>query len=64
MILTFDDVLELLKKEDEVTLLELLNLSSEELVEILESHIEDRQDHIRAYYGEDSEEVGREEERD
>ena len=48
--MTFNDLCEQLKKEDEVTLIELLNLSSIELVDILESYIEDRQDYIRNYY--------------
>lgn len=56
--LTFNDLCDLLKKEDEVTLLELLNLSSEELVDILESFIEDNQDKLRNYYNETSEDVG------
>jgi len=55
--LVFDDLKELLKKEDEVTLIELLDLSSDELVEILESYILDQQDRLRAYYNEDSEEL-------
>ncbi len=56
--LTFNDLCELLKKEDEVTLIELLNLSSEQLVDILESFIEDKQDSLRNYYNETSEDVG------
>ena len=32
--ITFDDLKELLKKEDEVTVIELLNLTSHDLVEI------------------------------
>lgn len=56
--LTFNDLCELLKKEDEVTLLELLDLSSSELVDTLESFIEDRQDKLRSYYNETSEDVG------
>jgi hypothetical protein len=56
--LTFNDLCELLKKEDEVTLLELLDLSSSELVDTLESFIEDKQDKLRSYYNETSEDVG------
>lgn len=56
--MTFDDLCDLLRKEDEVTLIELLNLSSEELVDILESYIEDKQDYLRNYYNEASEVVG------
>lgn len=59
--MTFDDLKETLKHEDEVTIIELLDLTSEDLVEILESFIEDKQDKLRNYYGEDSEDVGREE---
>ena len=54
----FNDLCELLKKEDEVTLLELLDLSSSELVDTLESFIEDKQDKLRSYYNETSEDVG------
>ncbi len=60
--MTFNDLCELLKKEDEVTLLELLDLSSSELVDTLESFIEDKQDKLRSYYNETSEDVCREEE--
>ena len=56
--MTFNDLCELLKKEDEVTLLELLDLSSSELVDTLESFIEDKQDKLRSYYNETSEDVG------
>ena len=56
--MTFNELCELLKKEDEVTLLELLDLSSSELVDTLESFIEDKQDKLRSYYNETSEDVG------
>lgn len=59
--MTFDDLLELLRKEDELTVLELLNISTIELVDILDGFIWDKQEHIRNYYGENSEGVGREE---
>lgn len=59
--ITFDDLKELLKKEDEVTVIELLNLNSTDLVEILESYIFDNQERLYHYYGEDSEELGGEE---
>ncbi len=55
--LTFNDLCELLKKEDEVTLIELLDISSDELVDVLESFIEDRQDYLRNYYNEDDSSV-------
>lgn len=55
--ITFDDLKELLHKEDELTFLELLDLSSNELVDILESYIFDKQEQLREYYGESSEEL-------
>lgn len=54
--MTFYDLQERLSKEDEVTLLEILDLSSGELVDLLESVIYDKQDSIRSYYGDDEEE--------
>ena len=54
--MTFDDLKEKLKKEDEVTLIELLNLNSFELVDILESHIFDQQDRLRNYYDDEADE--------
>lgn len=48
---TFNDLIDQLKQEDEVTLLEILNISSEELVDMLESVIFDKQDRVRDYYG-------------
>lgn len=59
--ITFNDLCEQLKREDELSLLEILDISSDELVEMLESYISDNQDHIRHYY-ENSEGVGWEEE--
>ena len=59
--MTFDDLLEQLKQEDEVTLLEILNLSSTEIVDHLESVIFDNQDRVRAYYGDNDEAVDGEE---
>ena len=56
--MTFNDLLEELKHEDEVTLLELLNLNTFDLVDILESQIFDQQDKLRVYYGENPEELG------
>ena len=49
---TFADVLSDLKREDEVTLLEILNLSTDELVDLLQDTIEDNMDRILAYYNE------------
>lgn len=53
--MTFDDIKQKLKHEDELTILELLDLTSEELIEILEEQIYDKQDAIRSFYGEDEE---------
>lgn len=50
---TFNDLLEQLKKEDEVTLLEILDLTSEDIVDLLEYVIYDKQDRIWNHYGED-----------
>lgn len=52
---TFADVLDDLKRESEVDLLEILDLSSEELVDLLQDTIEDKLDKILQHY-EDSEE--------
>ena len=58
---TFNDLLERLELEDEVTILEILNLSTEELVDTLEPMIYVRQDRVRSYYGEDDETMDGEE---
>ena len=47
---TFADVLERLKRETEVDLLEILDLSSEELVDLLQDTIEDKLGRILNYY--------------
>jgi hypothetical protein len=60
--MTFDDLKEKLKHEDEITVIEILDLSSEELVDILESYIYDQQEKIRNYYCETTEAMGGEEE--
>ena len=52
---TFADVLDDLKRETEVDLLEILDLSSEEHVDLLQDTIEDKLDKILQHY-EDSEE--------
>ena len=59
--MTFDDLCERLKQEDEVTLLEILDLTSNEIVDLLEAEIFDRQQRVRNYYNEDDETVDREE---
>jgi hypothetical protein len=50
--MTFDDLCERLKLEDEVTLLEILDVTSGELVDLLEGVIFDKQQRIRDYYNE------------
>jgi len=47
---TFNDLTERLKQEDEVSLLEILDISSDELVDLLESVIYDKQQRVRDYY--------------
>lgn len=54
---TFQDLLEQLKREDEVTILEILDMTSEDLVNKLEDIIFDKQDLILEYYGETSEDL-------
>ena len=44
MIYTLDELIEKLKTLDEVTLLEVLDISSEEIVERFSDYVEDRQD--------------------
>lgn len=56
---TFHDLLEQLKHEDEVTVLEILDIASDELVDALEGIIFDRQQRVRDYYGCDEEELDR-----
>lgn len=54
---TFQDLLDALKKEEETTLLEILDLTSSDLVDALEALIHDKQERILQYYGEDDETV-------
>jgi len=54
---TFADLIDQLKREDEVTLLEVLGISSGELVDLIESYIFDKQETIWNYYNEDPEEL-------
>ena len=58
---TFDDLIQQLKREDEVTILEIQDISSEELVDLIESYIFDKQETIWNYYNENPEELGWEE---
>ena len=53
MSFTFSELLDKLKLEDESTLLELLDLTSLELVDYLEDVIFREQEKLREYYGED-----------
>ena len=57
---TFADVLERLKRETEVDLLEILDLSSEELVDLLQDTIEGKLDRILQYYENETELDGEE----
>ena len=59
MTMTFYDLKENLKKEEETILVELLNLTSEDLVDLLEDVIESNQDKLRQYYGENDSSVDR-----
>lgn len=50
---TFPEVMDKLKRETEVDLLEILNLSSEELVDLLQDTIEEQLDRILLHYEND-----------
>jgi len=56
MTLTFADLKEKLKQELEPDFLEILDLTTEDLVDLLEMEIENRQERIRNYYDEQDEE--------
>lgn len=67
MALTFHDLVELLKREDEVTLLEILEISSEDLIERFGDWIEERYEELTEKYQDevfgtedDEDEFGRE----
>lgn len=67
MALTFHDLVELLKREDEVTLLEVLEISSEDLIERFGNWIEERYEELTEKYQDevfgtedDEDEFGRE----
>lgn len=54
---TYQDLLDKLKKEDEVTVLEILDLTSTELVDLIESYVYDNINRVENYYDcEDDEE--------
>ena len=58
---TFPEVMDKLKRETEVDLLEILDLSSEELVDLLQDTIEAQWERIQRYYENDSQVDGEEE---
>lgn len=67
MALTFHDLVDLLKREDEVTLLEVLEISSEDLIERFGDWIEERYEELTEKYQDevfgtedDEDEFGRE----
>ena len=62
MSFTISELLDKLKSEDETTLLELLDLTSLELVDYLEDVIFREQEKLREYYGEDESSVDWQEE--
>lgn len=51
--MTFTDLCDKLKRETEVDLLEILDLSSEELVDLLQDTIEEQLDRILLHYEND-----------
>lgn len=59
--MTFNDLVERLKQEDEVSVLEILDISSDELVDALEGIIFDKQQRVRDYYNETDETMDGEE---
>ena len=52
----YDTVMDKLRRMDELTLLEILDLTSEELVQIFKPRILDRWDHVLKEVGDDEEE--------
>jgi len=60
--MTFDDLKNRLREETELDFLEILDLTSIELVDLLEAEIYDKQDRIRNYYDEAEEDGDGEEE--
>lgn len=55
--MTLDDIKNKLKDYDALTLVEILDLSSEELVYYLNDVIEEKQDELRKYFQDEDEEV-------
>jgi len=62
--LTIDDLKNKMKWEDAEDILDLLNLSTSEMLDYLTDEIETHQDKLRDYYDEDAEELDWEEEPD
>ena len=50
---TFSELLDKLKEEEETFLLELLDITSELIVDYMSDLIFDKQDKVREFYGED-----------
>lgn len=51
--ITFDDLLEKLKQEDETSIVEILDLRTDDIVNKFEDLIFDTQERLRDYYNED-----------
>ena len=60
--LTIDDLKNKMKWEDAEDILDLLNLSTSEMLDYLTDEIETHQDKLRDYYDEDAEELDWEDE--
>jgi hypothetical protein len=54
--LTMNELIEKLQQLDELTILELLDVTSEELVEFLSEQIVEKYDQLIEYFGDDEEE--------
>ena len=52
--MNINDIIEKLKGEDETTILELLDIESEELVDAFKKKIRSRRDYIEKFFGEES----------
>ncbi len=53
MTLTVNDIREKLKQVDEVSLLEILNITSDEIVDRFDDRIEEREDYLRNEFEEE-----------
>ena len=60
MTLLIEDLMDKLKDESEIDIIEMLDLSSSELVSYLSDRVVDKQDKLREYYDEDAELDGEE----